>query len=148
MAATRSEPNFSLLLGRAHPNRKDSPCQGVQAWRQADPQKLRADPIGSRSSAHPQTPRDSIIQACHRAVVAPNAVPGRFPVRATLAFPDEPRVGDDTKIPVYVTDNGFATHDDGRRIEYIPRSLMGVENRLNDGIDVPGDTYSHFFDNF
>jgi len=51
-------------------------------------------------------------------------------------------------IPVIVTENGVATTDDARRIEYIKRALKGVVNCLNDGLDVRGYTYWSAFDNF
>jgi beta-glucosidase len=41
-------------------------------------------------------------------------------------------------IPVIVTENGIATTDDTRRIEYVKRALTGVANCLNDGLDVAG----------
>jgi beta-glucosidase len=51
-------------------------------------------------------------------------------------------------IPVIVTENGLATTDDTRRIEYIERALQGVFNCLKDGLDVRGYTYWSAFDNF
>jgi beta-glucosidase len=51
-------------------------------------------------------------------------------------------------IPVIVTENGIATKDDTRRVEYIKRALQGVANCLNDGLDVRGYTYWSAFDNF
>jgi beta-glucosidase len=51
-------------------------------------------------------------------------------------------------IPVIVTENGLATSDDTRRIEYIRRALQGVFNCLRDGLDVRGYTYWSAFDNF
>jgi beta-glucosidase len=53
-----------------------------------------------------------------------------------------------TGIPVIVTENGIATDDDTRRIEYVKRALQGVANCLNDGLDVRGYTYWSAFDNF
>jgi beta-glucosidase len=51
-------------------------------------------------------------------------------------------------IPVIVTENGLATTDDTRRVEYIRRALQGVSNCLQDGLDVRGYTYWSAFDNF
>ncbi len=51
-------------------------------------------------------------------------------------------------IPVIVTENGLATTDDTRRIEYVRRALQGVNNCLQDGLDVRGYTYWSAFDNF
>jgi beta-glucosidase len=52
------------------------------------------------------------------------------------------------KAPVYVTENGIATDDDTRRVEYIRRALAGVEKCLQDGIDVRGYLHWSLFDNF
>jgi beta-glucosidase len=53
-----------------------------------------------------------------------------------------------TGIPVIVTENGLATGDDSRRIEYVERALHGVHRCLTDGLDVRGYTYWSAFDNF
>jgi beta-glucosidase len=53
-----------------------------------------------------------------------------------------------TKVPLYVTENGVATDDDSRRVEYIDRALAGVERCLADGIDVRGYLYWSLLDNF
>jgi beta-glucosidase len=53
-----------------------------------------------------------------------------------------------TGLPVIVTENGIATTDDTRRIEYIRRALRGVVNCLRDGLPVRGYTYWSAFDNF
>jgi beta-glucosidase len=51
-------------------------------------------------------------------------------------------------VPIYVTENGVATEDDERRIEYIRRALAGVGNCLADGIDVRGYIHWSLMDNF
>jgi beta-glucosidase len=51
-------------------------------------------------------------------------------------------------LPVIVTENGIATTDDTRRIEYVRRALQGVSNCLRDGLPVRGYTYWSAFDNF
>jgi beta-glucosidase len=53
-----------------------------------------------------------------------------------------------TGLPVIVTENGIATMDDTRRIEYMRRALRGVINCLRDGLPVHGYTYWSAFDNF
>lgn len=50
--------------------------------------------------------------------------------------------------PVLVTENGVATADDTRRVEYVRRALRCVRSCLDDGIPVLGYTYWSSFDNF
>jgi beta-glucosidase len=52
------------------------------------------------------------------------------------------------KVPVYVTENGIATEDDSRRIEYIRRALAAVQKCLADKIDVRGYIHWTLMDNF
>ena len=51
-------------------------------------------------------------------------------------------------LPVIVTENGIATSEDARRIEYVRRALGGVINCLKDGLDIRGYTYWSAFDNY
>lgn len=51
-------------------------------------------------------------------------------------------------LPLIVTENGVATDDDTRRIEFIDRALAGVQTCLRDGIDVRGYVHWSAFDNF
>lgn len=53
-----------------------------------------------------------------------------------------------TGLPVLVSENGVATSDDTRRVEYIRRALQGVAHCLRDGLEVQGYTYWSAFDNF
>jgi beta-glucosidase len=50
--------------------------------------------------------------------------------------------------PVIVTENGLATTDDRRRVEYVERALRAVARCLRDGIDVRGYVYWTALDNF
>jgi beta-glucosidase len=43
-----------------------------------------------------------------------------------------------TALPIIVTENGCATTDDTRRIEFLRRALAGVKNCVNDGLPVKG----------
>lgn len=54
----------------------------------------------------------------------------------------------ETGVPIIVTENGVATEDDRRRIEYIQRALQGVKRCLSDGIDVRGYVQWSLLDNF
>jgi len=51
-------------------------------------------------------------------------------------------------VPIYITENGIATSDDDRRIEYIRRALVGVFNAIESGIDVRGYIHWSLLDNF
>jgi beta-glucosidase len=48
----------------------------------------------------------------------------------------------ETGVPVIVTENGIASEDDKRRVEYIQRALAGVKRSIDDGITVRG--YIHW----
>jgi beta-glucosidase len=50
--------------------------------------------------------------------------------------------------PVYVTENGIATGDDSRRIDYTRGALEGVERAIADGIDVRGYLHWSALDNY
>ncbi len=51
-------------------------------------------------------------------------------------------------VPLIVTENGIATSDDTRRIEYYQRALAGVASCLNDGMDIRGYYAWSAFDNY
>lgn len=51
-------------------------------------------------------------------------------------------------IPMIVTENGIATSDDRRRIDYTTGALHGVAQTLADGLDVRGYLHWTFIDNF
>ncbi len=51
-------------------------------------------------------------------------------------------------IPVIVTENGFSSPDDSRRLEYFQRALRSVTSCLEDGIDVRGYFCWSAMDNF
>ena len=51
-------------------------------------------------------------------------------------------------IPVIVTENGVATEDDSRRVEYYRRAVASVARCIDDGIDVRGYYCWSAFDNF
>jgi beta-glucosidase len=50
--------------------------------------------------------------------------------------------------PMIVTENGIATSDDRRRIDYTTGALHGVAQTLADGLDVRGYLHWTFIDNF
>jgi beta-glucosidase len=51
-------------------------------------------------------------------------------------------------IPVIVTENGVASTDDSRRVEYFQRALRSVVNAMQNGIDVRGYFCWSLMDNF
>ena len=58
------------------------------------------------------------------------------------------RVHEDFKGDLIVTENGIATADDARRVEFIHRALAGVERCIEDGIPVRGYCHWSLMDNF
>jgi beta-glucosidase len=51
-------------------------------------------------------------------------------------------------VPVIVTENGIATEDDKRRVEYIQRALAGLKRCIDDGVVVRGYLHWSLLDNF
>lgn len=58
------------------------------------------------------------------------------------------RVAEEFHHELFVTENGVATDDDTRRVEFIRRALQGVEAAVSDGLPVVGYTYWSLLDNF
>ena len=58
------------------------------------------------------------------------------------------KVHQELAIPLIITENGIATSDDSRRVEFIKQALNGVSNCLDDGIDIRGYCYWSLLDNF
>jgi beta-glucosidase len=54
----------------------------------------------------------------------------------------------ETLVPVMVTENGIATTDDSRRVEYLGRALAGLKRAIDDGVDVRGYVVWSLLDNF
>ncbi|MGB7547257.1 MAG: family 1 glycosylhydrolase [Terracidiphilus sp.] len=54
----------------------------------------------------------------------------------------------ETGVPIYVTENGIATQDDSRRVEYYQRALAGLKRAIDDGVDVRGYVAWSLMDNF
>jgi beta-glucosidase len=51
-------------------------------------------------------------------------------------------------VPIIVTENGIATNDDTRRVEYYRRALAGLKRAIDDGVDVRGYITWTLLDNF
>jgi beta-glucosidase len=58
------------------------------------------------------------------------------------------RIARHTSLPLLITENGLATDDDTRRIEYLRRAIAGIERCLHDGLPVIGYLYWSALDNF
>ena len=54
----------------------------------------------------------------------------------------------ETGVPLFVTENGIATNDDTRRVEYFQRALAGLKRAIDDGVDVRGYLAWSLLDNF
>jgi beta-glucosidase len=53
-----------------------------------------------------------------------------------------------TRKPVYVTENGIATMEDSRRVEYIRRALKSMKECIDAGIPVRGYLHWSLLDNY
>jgi len=51
-------------------------------------------------------------------------------------------------VPIIVTENGIATEDDSRRVEYMRRTLAGLKSAIDDGVDLRGYVAWSLLDNF
>jgi beta-glucosidase len=54
----------------------------------------------------------------------------------------------ETGVPIMVTENGIATTDDTRRIEYYRRALIGLKRAIDDGVDCRGYVTWSLLDNW
>jgi beta-glucosidase len=54
----------------------------------------------------------------------------------------------ETGVPIFVTENGIATLDDTRRVEYYQQALAGLKHAIDDGVDVRGYVAWSLMDNF
>jgi beta-glucosidase len=52
------------------------------------------------------------------------------------------------RTPLYVTESGIGTDDDGQRVAFVREALQGVLRAIADGVDVRGYTYWSLLDNF
>jgi beta-glucosidase len=52
------------------------------------------------------------------------------------------------KVPIIVTENGIATSDDARRIDYTKTALASLREAIDDGIDVRGYYHWSLLDNY
>ncbi|MDR2617275.1 MAG: family 1 glycosylhydrolase [Treponema sp.] len=98
------------------------------------------------------------VQNYTRSVFGPGgAVPPRKDAELTLGnyefYPEALEnvirfVNKHTALPIIVTENGCATGDDSRRIEFLRRALAGVKNCVDDGLPVKGYCCWSLLDNF
>ncbi|MCM1086748.1 MAG: family 1 glycosylhydrolase [Muribaculaceae bacterium] len=57
-------------------------------------------------------------------------------------------VAEDWKKPIFITENGIATEDDKERVEYITKAVRGVQECINEGINVKGYFHWSLMDNY
>ncbi|WP_426573081.1 glycoside hydrolase family 1 protein [Aquihabitans sp. McL0605] len=69
-----------------------------------------------------------------------------WPAALEQAVRDARRVVGD--VPILVTENGIATDDDERRIDYTSAALAGLQRAMADGIDVRGYLHWSLLDNY
>ena len=58
------------------------------------------------------------------------------------------KVAKDYKGSLFITENGVATENDQRRVEFIQRAIYGVKRCMQDGIPVKGYFYWSLMDNY
>ncbi|KQO48800.1 MULTISPECIES: family 1 glycosylhydrolase [unclassified Frigoribacterium] len=83
--------------------------------------------------AHPPHPDNTLTGAAYR----PDAL--GMAVR---------HAADVARVPILITENGIATADDSRRIDYIDGALAGLASAVADGIDVRGYLHWSILDNY
>lgn len=54
----------------------------------------------------------------------------------------------EARVPIIVTENGVATEDDSRRVEYYQRAARGLKRAIDDGVDVRGYMAWSLLDNY
>ena len=69
-----------------------------------------------------------------------------FPPALGIAVRHTWEVGGHT--PIFVTENGIATANDARRIDYTYDALAGLHDAMSDGIDVLGYLHWSLLDNY
>jgi len=82
---------------------------------------------------HPEHPDNTLTGAAYR----PDAI--GIAVRQAAEV---------TGLPVLVTENGIATHDDDRRIQYTASALDSLGEAMRDGVDVRGYLHWSLLDNY
>lgn len=98
------------------------------------------------------------VQTYTRSIIGPNGVEPH-PAGAELTqmgyefYPEGlegtlRRVARHTDLPLLVSENGIATDDDTRRVEYIRRAVAGMRRCLADGLPIWGYLYWSALDNF
>lgn len=98
------------------------------------------------------------VQSYTRKLVGPEGTvqPEADAPRTQMGYEDYPaaivnvtrKVAEDFKGDIIITENGIATADDTRRIEFIREALSGLKACVADGIPVKGYLYWTLLDNF
>jgi beta-glucosidase len=106
-----------------------------------------------------QAPGDFVgVQCYSRTVVGPDAdlppPPGSKLTQSGFEFWPQAleavlrRAAALTSKPLYVTENGIATADDARRVDYLRQAIAGMKRCMADGIDVRGYMHWSLLDNW
>lgn len=97
------------------------------------------------------------VQTYSRVRIGPNGqLPAENPEATQMGYDFYPqalehtirRAASVTGCPVVVTENGIATQDDTRRIDYVTEALRGLQRCVDEGVDVRGYFYWSWLDNF
>jgi beta-glucosidase len=108
-------------------------------------QELRADDfVGVQASSRQWVGPQGLVNPPQEAELTPMGYEF-YPEALEAAIRRAARVAG---IPIWVTENGLASDDDTRRIEYIHRAIQGVANCLKDGIAVKSYLYWSLLDHY
>ncbi|KAI3637900.1 hypothetical protein MIR68_004549 [Amoeboaphelidium protococcarum] len=99
------------------------------------------DPI--RAEAHPQDASTGIMTDMEYPIYAEG-----FYVALKRTWNAVCKHADRDDIPIYVTENGVADHDDSRRKLFIKRYIYAMSMAMREGVDIRGYFYWTLMDNF
>lgn len=98
------------------------------------------------------------VQCYTRKLIGPEGTvqPDAVAHRTQMGYEDYPqaiinvtrRVAEDFKGEILITENGIATSDDSRRVQFIREVMAGVQGCVRDGLPVKGYLYWSLLDNF
>ncbi|MDH6676860.1 beta-glucosidase [Rhodococcus sp. LBL1] len=135
MQAFEGTPGNEEALARTNRLWEDIYLEGARGDDYIGVQSYTSQPVDADGPRpHPEHPDNTLTGWAYR----PDAL--------EMALRRAWDVGEHT--PLLVTENGIATSDDLRRIEYTTGALTGLESAVADGIDVRGYLHWSALDNF